>query len=100
MLKLRGLGWLMAIVAMTLAAALPSQAQEIQGIQIRSQAEVIDQSGQQANNLEGKDNTAGVYVRDSAIALEKLALAQRMERLKEWGKSAEVYQGILEKYPD
>lgn len=52
------------------------------------------------NSLEGKDNTAGVYVRDSAIALEKFALAQRMERLKEWGTSADVYQEILVKYPD
>jgi len=52
------------------------------------------------NSLEGKDNTAGVYVRDSAIALEEFALAQRMEHLKEWGKSADVYQEILAKYPD
>jgi len=46
------------------------------------------------------DDSGGVYVRDSAIALEKLALARRMERLHEWGKSADVYQEILEKYPD
>ena len=52
------------------------------------------------NSLAGKDNTAGVYVRDSAIAQEKLALAVRMEGLKEWGKSADVYQEILVKYPD
>src|SRR4051812_32536868 len=44
--------------------------------------------------------SAGVYVRDSAVAGEKLALAQRMERLKEWDKSADVYQEILEKYSD
>ncbi len=43
---------------------------------------------------------AGVYVRDSAIAMERLALAQRMERAREWGKSADVYQEILDKYPD
>src|SRR3954469_21250217 len=41
-----------------------------------------------------------VYVRDSAVAAEKLALAQRMERLKEWNKSADVYQEIVEKYAD
>jgi outer membrane protein assembly factor BamB len=46
------------------------------------------------------DDSGGVYVRDSAIAMEKLALARRMERLHEWGKSADVYQEILEKYPD
>jgi outer membrane protein assembly factor BamB len=63
---------------------------------------VIERPGAAAplNSLEGKDNTAGVYVRDSAIALEEFALAQRMERLREWGKSADVYQEILEKYPD
>jgi len=44
--------------------------------------------------------TGVVYVRDSAIAMEKLALARRMERLHEWGKSADVYQEILEKYSD
>jgi outer membrane protein assembly factor BamB len=46
------------------------------------------------------DKTNGVYVRDSAIAMEKLALARRMERAREWNKSADVYQEILEKYPD
>ena len=49
---------------------------------------------------ETTDTSGEVYVRDSAIALEKLALARRMERLHEWGKSADVYQEILEKYPD
>ncbi len=52
------------------------------------------------SDLYGKDNTAGVYVRDSAIALEKLAHAQHMEQLKEWNTSADLYQEILEKYPD
>lgn len=48
----------------------------------------------------GKDSSQSVYVRDSAVAMEKFALAQRMERLKEWDKSADVYQEILEKYAD
>ncbi|MDP9175127.1 MAG: PQQ-binding-like beta-propeller repeat protein [Planctomycetota bacterium] len=47
-----------------------------------------------------KENATGVYPRDSAIALDRLALARRMEQLKEWGKSADLYQEILEKYPD
>jgi len=42
----------------------------------------------------------GVYVRDSAIASDKFELGKRMERLKEWHKSADVYQEILEKYQD
>lgn len=41
-----------------------------------------------------------VYVRDSGIASEKIALAERMERLKEWDKSADVYQEIVDKYAD
>src|SRR5688572_15261572 len=44
-----------------------------------------------------RDPRFGVYVRDSAVASEKLALAERMERLKEWDKSADVYQEIVEK---
>src|SRR5438105_5173310 len=44
--------------------------------------------------------TQGVYVKESGVAAEKLALAQRMERLKEWDKSADVYQEIVEKYSD
>src|SRR6476469_38256 len=51
-------------------------------------------------SLYGKDPTQGVYVRDSAVAVEKFALAERMERLKEWAKSADVYQEILQKYSD
>src|SRR5687767_8444020 len=47
-----------------------------------------------------RDPRMGVYVRDSAVAGEKLALAERMERLKEWDKSADVYQEIVEKYAD
>jgi outer membrane protein assembly factor BamB/tetratricopeptide (TPR) repeat protein len=44
--------------------------------------------------------TTGVFVRDSAVAGEKLALAERMERLKEWDTSAEVYQEVLDQYAD
>ena len=39
-----------------------------------------------------------VFVRDSAIAQEKMSLAIRMEKQKEWHKSADVYQEVLEKY--
>ena len=48
---------------------------------------------------QGQDNS-GVFVGDSAIALERMALAQRMEKLAEWGKSADLYQEILSKYTD
>src|SRR5215475_5024919 len=46
------------------------------------------------------DMRQGVFVRDSAVVDERFALAQRMERLKEWDKSADVYQEIVEKYSD
>ncbi len=42
----------------------------------------------------------GVFVRDSAIAGEKLGLAERMERLGEWDTAAEVYQEVIDKYGD
>ena len=41
-----------------------------------------------------------VYVRDSAVALEKFALAERLERLHEWSKAGDVYQDILSNYGD
>ncbi len=50
--------------------------------------------------LNGKDSAQNVYVSDSSAALERLALAGRLERLKEWNKSADVYQEVLEKYGD
>lgn len=56
--------------------------------------------GPDPNSLSGKEPGEGVYVRDSALALEKLALAERMERLKEWNKSADLFQEVIEKYPD
>lgn len=48
----------------------------------------------------GKESPQGVYVRDSAVALEKFPLVQRLERMNEWGKAADVLQEVLEKYPD
>jgi outer membrane protein assembly factor BamB len=51
-------------------------------------------------DLYNKDNTAGVYVRDSAVAMEKMALGQRMANLEQWSKAADIYQEILEKYSD
>lgn len=63
--------------------------------QVQQRAGALD-----PNSFLGKDSTEGVYVRDSALAVEKFALAQKMERLKEWNKSADLYQEILEKYAD
>jgi len=41
-----------------------------------------------------------VYVRDSSIAIEKFALAERMQGLREWHKAADVYQEVLVNYAD
>jgi outer membrane protein assembly factor BamB/tetratricopeptide (TPR) repeat protein len=43
---------------------------------------------------------SGVYVRDSASAVEKFALADRMQRLGEWGKAADVFQDLLQTQAD
>jgi outer membrane protein assembly factor BamB len=47
------------------------------------------------DNPDAKDSPEGVYVPESELAMERLALAQKMERLKEWNKSADLYQEIL-----
>jgi len=39
-------------------------------------------------------------VRDPAGAIDKWALAKRMEGLKEWNKSADLFQEVLTKYAD
>src|SRR5688572_3083090 len=66
--------------------------------------EAIDDRAQPArgnpSSLYGRDSSQGVYVRDSAVAVEKFALAERLEHLKEWDKSADVYMEILQGYPD
>jgi len=46
------------------------------------------------------DAAEGVFVRDSVRALDKFTLGQRMERLREWNKAADVFQEILEKDAD
>src|ERR1043165_8827242 len=52
------------------------------------------------SSLFARDSTEGVYVRDSAVAAEKMALAFRLEHLKEWNKAADVYQELLQQYAD
>jgi outer membrane protein assembly factor BamB len=42
----------------------------------------------------------GVSVDDSVLAVDRMALATRLEGEKEWNKSAEVYQEVIEKYRD
>ncbi len=44
--------------------------------------------------------TPSTFVPDSSVALERLALAEKLERASEWIKAAEVYQELLESYRD
>ena len=67
----------------------PATAQNTLNIQV----DPVDPAG-------GKEHNEFVFVRDSASAQEKVALAEKMERLKEWNKSADLYQEVLEKYRD
>lgn len=62
--------------------------------------EIVAPGAADASPSANADANQGVYVRESAVAMEKLALAQRMEAHREWNKSADVYQEILENYPD
>ena len=85
------------LVLFVLAAVRPAPGQQQQAAPAQPPQPA---AGLDPNSFYGKESTEGVYVRDSALALEKFALAQRMERLKEWNKSADLYQEILEKYGD
>jgi outer membrane protein assembly factor BamB len=91
------MSWIAIAGAGVLAAVGASMGQRVM-IQVGPNGQVMQMAN--AVPTAGQDDSGTVYVRDSAIAMEKLALARRMERAREWGKSADVYQEILEKYSD
>jgi outer membrane protein assembly factor BamB len=86
------LGLAMALALILCVTAMPIRAQIFQP--------QIPQVQVDPANPDQPENTSGVYPRDSAIAIDRLTLARHMEQLKEWNKSADLYQEILEKYPD
>lgn len=93
---MRYIGWPLAAVTAGSAAMVIAQDQPAETrVQIQVERDGID-----LQSIYGRDNTSSVYVRDSAVAVEKIALAERMERLQEWNKAAELYQEILEQYAD
>src|SRR5690242_14593193 len=47
------------------------------------------------NDAANREATEGVFIPESSAAQERLELAKRMERQKEWNKAADVYQEIL-----
>lgn len=74
------------------------QERQIRILQQQMRGNLIIGGNPAATDAEAKNTS--VFVRDSAVAAEKLALAERMERLKEWDTSAEVYQEVLDQYAD
>ncbi len=77
-----------AVAAVGFALLAPARAQVGPGQQLAGLGDAV----------QGKENNQNVFVRDSATAQEKFELAKKMERLKEWNKSADLYQEVLEKY--
>jgi outer membrane protein assembly factor BamB len=57
-------------------------------------------AAQEMQDLFSREASQSVFVRDSAVAVEKFSLATRMEGLKEWDKAADVYHELLKNYPD
>ncbi len=55
---------------------------------------------QPADTGDGSEAKEGVYVNDSLAAKDTLDKAEKMERLKEWYKSADYFQEVLEKFRD
>jgi outer membrane protein assembly factor BamB len=55
-------------------------------------------SAQLAEEVASTPVVEDVFVRDSAAAIDRLALAVRMERLREWTTSAQVYQELIEQH--
>lgn len=50
--------------------------------------------------IQGRENSENVFVRDSAVAVDKVFQAKHMEDLKEWDRAAEVYQDIIKNFAD
>jgi hypothetical protein len=68
--------------------------------QIRPQTNPLQQQPQApaaagANDAASREAAEGVFIPESSAAQERLELAKRMERQKEWNKAADVYQEIL-----
>ncbi|HEV7298956.1 MAG TPA: PQQ-binding-like beta-propeller repeat protein [Tepidisphaeraceae bacterium] len=77
------------ILAVAIFGALPVVPSWAQGVDVDID---IDEAGT------GLEPDTGIYVRDSAIVTERIVLAERMERSKEWGKAADLLQEVIEKH--
>lgn len=93
----RSLKWIArAIVSSSVLVGLSTFAQYAQ----QADGPAASQPADESPSFLGKEGSQGVYVRDSTVAVEKFALAGRMERLKEWNKAADALQELVEKYTD
>lgn len=77
-----------------------AQAAQLQRAQLRVQGGRVQVVNGRIVGQDGTANAGGIFVRDSAVAGEKLTLAERMEKMREWDTSAEVYQEVLDQYAD
>ncbi len=70
----------------------------------REQALLLRQDQDAAENptdtADAQGRAATVFFRDSVVARDKLVLAERMERLKEWRNAAELFQELLDQHAD
>jgi outer membrane protein assembly factor BamB len=88
-----------ALAAVTLCRNAEAQLQvRIGPLQVQGQGQV--QIAGAADDVPTPDQPDGVFVRESPAAMDTFRNGQRMERLKEWGKAADFYQEVVEKYRD
>ena len=93
-----------AAMIMLGAAAQDQGGQQAQQDQAEPPVQQQEQAGmaQPADSAvpSGEDVAQGVFVRDSAMAVDQFVLAERMERLRDWTKAAEVYQDVISRFGD
>src|SRR5215208_7332948 len=66
------------------------------GLSQTAALELMMEEGVPGRGQPGKEALENVYVKDSAIARDKMAQAERMQGYKEWHKAADLYQELLE----
>lgn len=63
---------------------------------VAPRADIVNRGGAvNPESYDAKDAAEAVYAPESVNAMDQLAKAQKMERQKEWGKSADFYQELL-----
>ena len=98
--KFRDTGWkpVVRLLVMSVCLGISQGGNEVGAQLAQGQVQVL-QNGQ-VDDLPSAEQPQGVFVRESAAALDTFQNGQRMERLKEWAKAADFYQEVVEKYRD